>query len=103
MRMKIAILVVLGALIIPATANAEYQLIFGYAKRALARQTAAICAQVSGCRSWSVNPCRRTSLHRVDCLANYFFREGVVCSQVVFAVLPPQADDVILHHKRLFC
>lgn len=103
MRTKIAILATLGALILPASAGANYQLIFGYAKRAIARQTAAVCAQVTGCQSWSVKPCRRTSLHRIDCLANYFFREGVTCSQVTFAVLPPWASDVILHHKRIIC
>jgi hypothetical protein len=86
-----------------ARIRGEYKLEFGFAKRAIARATAAICANAEGCRTWSVKPCRRRSWHRVDCVSNALFDEGIVCRWVMIAVWPPSSDELILHRKRIFC
>jgi hypothetical protein len=103
-KLKTALAVVAATLVVAAGAGAEgYQLEFGFAKRAIANETSAVCARVAGCKSWSVRPCRRQSWHRVDCVANYFFPERVLCRQVMIAVWPPWSDHLILHHKRVIC
>jgi hypothetical protein len=69
--------VAVSAALFAPTADArirgEYQLEFGFAKRAISKATAQICAQAEGCRTWSVRPCKRRSWHRVDCVANTLF------------------------------
>jgi hypothetical protein len=103
-KLKTALAVVAATFVVAAGAGAEgYQLEFGFAKRAIANETSAVCARVAGCKSWSVRPCRRQSWHRVDCVANYFFPERVLCRQVMIAVWPPWSDHLILHHKRVIC
>ncbi|HEX6228514.1 MAG TPA: hypothetical protein VFZ41_03525, partial [Solirubrobacterales bacterium] len=65
-----------GALLAPsaeARIEGPYQLEFGFAKRAISRATAAICAKADDCRTWSVKPCRRRSWHRIDCVSNALF------------------------------
>lgn len=105
MKVKVAVVIaVLGLLLaLAAPAFAGYQLRFGYAKRAISGATSSVCAQTNGCKSWSVNPCVRRSLHRIDCRSNLFFAGGQGCSFVTTASLPPTAPNVILHHKRIRC
>jgi hypothetical protein len=86
-----------------AVANANFQLRFGPAKRAISQETANICSQVSGCKSWSVHPCQRQSFHRIDCLSNYFFTNGAVCSSVTTATYRRYAEAIIINHKRIRC
>lgn len=106
MRLKVAVLALLGVLLIASlapVAEGAYQLRFGYAKRAISRFTSSVCNELEGCVGWKVGPCRRRSLHRIDCVSTVRSREGGGCSWVTIAVLPPTASDVILHHKRILC
>jgi hypothetical protein len=102
-KLKVLIVAVVSALLLASSASAGYQVIFGAAKRAISREAAGICAQARGCKSWSVKPCARRSLHRVDCRANFFFPESGYCTMVMIGVLPPYASEVIVHHKRISC
>jgi len=81
----------------------EYQLEFGFAKRALARETADLCANTEGCANWAVGPCRRQSWHRIDCISRLYGANGVTCSFVGIAVWPPSSDRLLLRHKRIHC
>ena len=93
MRAKFAICLValIGTSVFAAPAiGSGYQLEFGFAKRAIARETAASCAKVEGCASWSVRPCKRQSWHRVDCVSNLYGQNGAVCSFVMIAVCRPR-------------
>jgi hypothetical protein len=109
MKAKVAIclvaLIAMSLVAAPAVGriHGEYQLEFGFAKRAIARETSATCAKINGCTSWSVRPCKRQSWHRVDCVSNLFGENGAVCSFVMIAVWPPSSNHLILHHKRLLC
>ena len=103
MKIKVSVIAIVGLLLLAGTASAGYQVIFGFAKRAISRETASVCAQVRGCKSWSVKPCTRQSFHRVDCLANFYFPEGAVCHQVMIAVWPPWSNQLLIHHKRIVC
>jgi hypothetical protein len=102
-KLKVLIVAVVSALVLASTASAGYQVIFGAAKRAISREAAGICAEARGCKSWSVKPCARRSFHRVDCRANFFFPESGYCTMVMIGVLPPYANEVIVHHKRISC
>jgi hypothetical protein len=102
MKLKISLLAIAATLLFASAASAHV-LPFGLAKRAIAQTTASICADANECRSWSVQPCRRQSLHRVDCLANFFFPEGRKCSGVIIARVRSNSYDLILQHKRLIC
>jgi hypothetical protein len=88
---------------VPLRIHGEYQLEFGYAKRAIAQETAAACAKINGCVNWSVSPCKRQSWHRIDCISNLHGENGVTCSFVTIAVWPPWSDHLILHRKRIHC
>ena len=103
MKRVLAVVAVLGLLVTAAPASANYQLIFGAAKRAISRETSHICSTTRGCKSWSVKPCKRRSLHRIDCRSNFYFPEGGYCTFVMTATLPPWATEIILHHKRIKC
>lgn len=103
MRVKVAIMAILGVLLLAGVAEGAYQLRFGYAKRAIQQFTAGVCSELEGCNGWHVGPCRRRSLHRIDCLSTVRSREGGACSWVTIAVLPPNAPDVLIHHKRIVC
>ena len=81
----------------------EYQLEFGFAKRAISHETAALCSSTEGCANWLVKPCRRRSWHRVDCVSRLYGENGVACVFVSIAVWPPSSDHLLLHHKRIFC
>jgi len=89
----------------PAAARiqGEYQVKFGFAKRAISRETAALCGKTVGCANWSVGPCRRQSWHRIDCVSNLYGENGVTCRWVSIAVWPPWSDHLILRHKRITC
>jgi hypothetical protein len=89
--------------IVPYRIHGEYQLEFGFAKRAISRETAALCRNTEGCVNWSVKPCRRQSWHRVDCVSHLYGENGVTCSFVSIAVWPPWSNHVLLHHKRVVC
>lgn len=105
--MKVKLLVgvsaVLALLVVAAVASANFQLRFGPAKRAISQETASVCSQVSGCKSWSVNPCKRQSYHRIDCVSNFLFTNGDVCSAVTTATYRQYAGGIIIHHKRIRC
>jgi hypothetical protein len=88
---------------VPLRIHGEYQLEFGFAKRAIARETAAACANIEGCANWSVSPCKRQSWHRVDCLSNLHGENGVTCSFVTLAVWPPWSNHLLIRHKRIHC
>ena len=104
MKLKVSVVVaVLVALLVFAGAASGHVLTFGYAKRAIARETAATCNGVPDCKSWSVQPCRRQSYHRIDCLANFFFPEGQDCQAVMIARLEPYTNFVNIRHKRIIC
>lgn len=89
--------------IVPYGIHGEYQLEFGFAKRAISRETAAICSNTEGCANWLVKPCRRQSWHRVDCVSRLYGENGVSCVFVSIAVWPPSSTHLVLHHKRIFC
>jgi len=99
--------VLIAALLLAARADAgvsgDYQLEFGFAKRALARETAAFCESTPNCVNWRLQPCRRQSWHRVDCLAHLYGANGVACSFVGIAVWPPWSNRLIIHRKRIVC
>jgi hypothetical protein len=103
LKLLVGVSAIIGLLAFASVANANYQLRFGPAKRAISQETASICSQVSGCQSWSVKPCTRRSYHRIDCLSNYFFKDGAACSSVTTATYPPYATEIIIHHKRIIC
>jgi len=88
---------------VPLRIHGEYQLEFGFAKREIARETAAACAKIEGCVNWSVNPCKRQSWHRIDCISNLHGESGATCSFVTIAVWPPWSNHLILHRKRIHC
>jgi hypothetical protein len=90
-------------LALSSVASANFQLRFGPAKRAISQETANICSQVSGCKSWSVHPCQRQSYHRIDCLSNYFFTDGAICSSVTTATYRQYAEAIVINHKRIRC
>ena len=103
MRIKVAALAaVLGLLSLAAVAEA-HKLPFGFAKTEIKRFTADVCAETEGCRNWRVAPCRRKSLHRVDCVSTLFFPEGVSCDWVTIARAPSNLYEVRIHHKRILC
>jgi hypothetical protein len=104
-RKVVPVLVVLGLLVTAQVASANFKLSFGYAKRGLAQETAAVCAHTHGCKSWSVRPCARRSLHRIDCRSNFFFSDGGYCTFVGTATLRHHLGsyEVITHHKRITC
>jgi hypothetical protein len=107
MKLKAAVIAIFATMALGIAASSAigdgYQVIFGYAKRAMSREAADVCARTTGCKSWSVKPCARRSWHRVDCRANFFFAEGGQCSMVMLAIYPPWANEVIVRHKRIFC
>jgi hypothetical protein len=101
----VSVLAMVGLLVFAASASANFKLSFGYAKRGLAHETAQICAQTEGCKSWSVRPCARRSLHRIDCRSNFFFAGGGYCTFVGTATLRHHLGryEVFTHHKRITC
>lgn len=105
MRIKllVGVTAAVALLAFAAIASANFELRFGPAKRAISQETARICNEINGCRSWSVHPCRRQSLHRVDCLSNYFFTNGSACSSVTTATYRRYAEAIIINHKRIRC
>ena len=105
MRIKLLVGVsaIVAMLAFTAVASGNFQLRFGPAKRAISQETASICNQVNGCKSWSVHPCRRQSYHRIDCLSNYLFTDGAVCSSVTTATYRLYAERIIINHKRIRC
>jgi hypothetical protein len=103
LRFLIGVAAIVGLLAFASVASGNFQLRFGPAKRAISQETARICSEVNGCKSWSVHPCRRQSLHRVDCLSNYLFTDGTVCSSVTTATYRRYAEEIIINHKRIRC
>jgi hypothetical protein len=103
MRIKATVFAaILGLLLLAAVADA-HQLPFGFAKTEIRHATSSICAETSGCHNWSVGPCRRRSLHRVDCVSRFHGENGVDCEFVTIARAPTHLYEVRLHHKRIFC
>lgn len=103
----IALVIAIAALLLAGRASAdvsgEYQLEFGFAKRALSRETAAFCTSTPNCVNWSLRPCQRQSWHRVDCLAHLYGANGAACSFVAIAVWPPWSNQLLVHRKRIVC
>jgi hypothetical protein len=102
-KLLVGVTAIVALLAFAAVASANFQLRFGPAKRAISQETARICSQVSGCKQWSVHPCRRQSLHRIDCLSNYLFTDGTLCSSVTTATYRRSAEGIIINHKRIRC
>jgi hypothetical protein len=102
MRVKVAVTAVLGLLVLAGVAEA-HQLPFGLAKTEVKRFTAEVCAESSDCRNWRVGPCRRRSLHRIDCVSELFSHEGGSCAWVTIARAPSNLYEVKIHHKRILC
>jgi hypothetical protein len=103
LKLLVGAAALVAVLALSAVASANFQLRFGPAKRAISQETANICSQVNGCKSWSVHPCRRQSYHRIDCLSNYFFTDGAICSSVTTATYRRYAEAIIINHKRIRC
>jgi hypothetical protein len=102
MRIRVVIAAVLGLLLFAGVAEA-HKLSFGAAKTEIKRFTAEVCAEAEGCRNWRVGPCRRRSLHRIDCVSQLFSREGGSCGWVTIARVSANSDEVQIHHKRIVC
>jgi hypothetical protein len=102
-KLLVGVSAIVALLAFAAVANANFQLRFGPAKRAISQETSEVCSQVNGCKSWSVHPCKRQSFHRIDCLSNYFFADGAICSSVTTATYRRYAEDIVISHKRIHC
>ncbi|HWM53917.1 MAG TPA: hypothetical protein VNO20_00810 [Solirubrobacterales bacterium] len=102
MKAKLVVAAALGMLVFAGVAEA-HKVPFGFAKTEVKRFTADICAQTEGCQNWRVAPCNRRSLHRIDCVSTFFFREGLDCSFVTIAIAPPKRYVVNIHRKRIIC
>ena len=103
MKLLVGVTAIVALFAITSVASANFQLRFGPAKRAISQETANVCSQVSGCHSWSVKPCVRRSYHRIDCLSNFFFTDGNVCSFTATATYRRYAGQIIIAHKRIRC
>jgi hypothetical protein len=103
MKLLVGVSAIVALLAVTSVASANFQLRFGPAKRAISQETSSICSHVSGCHSWSVKPCVRRSYHRIDCLSNYFFTNGNVCSSTTTATYRQYAGGIIIAHKRIRC
>jgi hypothetical protein len=101
MRLKVAIAALLGLLLLGGVAQA-HKMPFGIAKTEIKRFTAEVCSETEECRNWSVGPCRRRSLHRVDCVSRVVLPEGN-CAWVTIARAPKDLYEVRIHHKRILC
>lgn len=101
MWIKVAVVAIAGLLLFAGTAGA-HKLPFGVAKTEIKRFTAELCAETEGCRNWRVNPCRRRSLHRIDCVSQLILPEGS-CAWVTIALAPQDLYEVRIHHKRIHC
>jgi hypothetical protein len=102
-KLLVGVAAIVGLLAFASVASGNFQLRFGPAKRAISQETARICSEVSGCKSWSVHPCRRQSYHRIDCLSNYFFSDGTICNSVTTATYRRYAEGIVINHKRIRC
>ncbi|HEY5816632.1 MAG TPA: hypothetical protein VIS95_09905 [Solirubrobacterales bacterium] len=102
MRVKVAIAALLGVLAMAGVAEA-HKLPVGEAKQSIRRATAGVCQELEGCKNWSVGPCQRKSLHRVDCVSTVSDQEGTACSWVTIARVPANSYEIRVHHKRIFC
>ena len=102
MRIKVAIAALLGVLLMAGVASA-HKLPVGEAKQAIRQTTSGVCQEIEGCRNWSVGPCQRKSLHRVDCVSKVTNREGTACAWVTIARVPANSYEIRVHHKRIFC
>lgn len=103
MRTKVAIAALLGAFLLTAGVAEAHKLPYGAAKRAIQQETAAVCQELEGCKNWSVAPCQRKSLHRVDCVSRVSNGEGGSCAWVTIARVPANSYTIHVHHKRIFC
>jgi hypothetical protein len=102
MRIKAAVVAVVGLLSLAAVADA-HKVPFGYAKTEIKRATAELCSETSGCKNWHVGPCQRQSLHRIDCVSHLDGENGVSCEFVTIARAPADRYEVKIHHKRVSC
>lgn len=102
MRLKAVICTILGLLLFAGVAEA-HKMPFGYAKTQIKRFTAEICAETAGCKNWTVGPCSRRSLHRVDCVSRLYFPEGGGCAWVTIARASRNEYEAKIHHKRILC
>ena len=102
MRVKVVIAALLGVLLMVGAAEA-HKLPVGQAKQSIRQTTAGVCQELEGCRNWSVGPCQRKSLHRVDCVSKVTNGEGGVCSWVTIARVPANSYVIRVHHKRIYC
>jgi hypothetical protein len=101
-RARVSICAVLALALMVGVAEA-HKVPFGLAKTEIKRFTAEVCAETVECRNWSVGPCRRRSLHRVDCVSRVVLREGGDCAWVTIARAPAKLYEVRIHRKRIIC
>ncbi len=102
--MKITVaLAALLAMLLFATVVSAHKMPFGIAKTEIKRFTADVCAETDECRNWAVGPCRRRSLHRIDCVSRLSLRGGGGCGWVTIARAPKDLYEVRIHHKRILC
>lgn len=102
MRVKVVIAAMLGMLLTVGAAEA-HKLPVGEAKQSIRRATSEVCQDLEGCRNWSVGPCERKSLHRVDCVSKVTNGEGQSCAWVTIARVASRSYEIQVHHKRIFC
>jgi hypothetical protein len=103
MKLKVSLAALLIGMLATASVAEAHKLPVGAAKRAIQQETATICSELEGCKSWSVGPCQRKSLHRVDCVSRVSNGEGGSCAWVTIARVPARSFVIHLHHKRIFC
>ena len=101
MRARLATCAGLALLLTVGVAEA-HKMPFGVAKSEIKRFTAEVCAEADECRNWSVGPCRRRSLHRIECVSGVHLPEGD-CAWVTIARAPANLYEVRIHRKRVFC
>jgi hypothetical protein len=103
MRLKVAIGALLALLLLTVGIAEAHKLPMGAAKQAIRQETSAVCQELEGCHNWSVGPCQRKSLHRVDCVSKVTNGEGGACAWVTIARVPANSYTIHVHHKRIFC
>jgi hypothetical protein len=103
MKIRLAVLALVGLLAAFAAVAQAHIVPMGYAKGEIRRATADLCAETSGCVNWSVGPCRRQSYHRIDCVSKFEGENGRRCAFVTIARAPSHRFEVAIHHKRVVC
>ncbi|GEM_PF-6678347 len=98
MKIKVALLCLVGMLLLSATAEAYYYLPFGQARRVTKLWTREACEDRGpSCTTWKVGHCARIATTRVDCAADIILRDGGYC---VFILENRVKSDGYIHQRR---